>query len=116
MNTLLLDVTGWDLLTDSGGNIAMATDPYSRAQDVASALRLFLGECWYDTARGIPYFAEILGHVPPVIVFQEYMVAAALTVPGVVSAQCVLNSFEGRTVTGQVTFQTDDGETGSVQI
>ena len=36
-NTLLLDRTVWDLLLDGSGNIAIATEPYATAQDVASA-------------------------------------------------------------------------------
>jgi hypothetical protein len=114
--TLLLDNTDWDLLTDAAGNIAQAAAPYSLAQDVASAIKLFLGELWYDNTAGIPYFAEILGHSPPIGVFQQYMVRAALTVPGVVSANCVIESVSGRTVTGSVTFTDSSGATSTVQI
>jgi hypothetical protein len=116
MKTLLLDNTGWDLLTDAAGNIALASEPYAVAQDVASALRLFLGELWYNVKKGIPYFEDILGHTPPVTVFQEYMVAAALTVPTVVSAECIIEAFENRTVTGQVTFRTTNGQTVTVSL
>lgn len=116
MKTLLLDVSGWDLLADAAGNIAAAVAPYQHAQDVASALRTFLGEVWYDTSVGIPYFTEVLGHTPPVTFFQELMVQAAKTVPGVVSAECTIEAFENRKVTGQVTFTTDDGQTGTVAL
>lgn len=116
MNTLLLDTVAWDLVLDAAGNIALARPPYATAQDVASALRLFLGECWYDDTRGIPYFEEILGHTPPLTVFQEYMVRAALTVPGVVAAQCEVTGVENRTISGQVTFTMSDGTSGSVAI
>lgn len=115
-NTLLLDTRAWDLVLDAADNIAMARPPYAVAQDVASALRLFLAECWYNIDKGIPYFSEILGHAPPVVVFQEYMVRAALTVPGVISAECSISGIELRTVTGQVTFHTDDGQTGTVSL
>ncbi len=115
-STLLLDNTYWDLLTDAAGNIAVAAPPYSLAQDVASAIKLFLGELWYNTANGVPYFSEILGHAPPIGVFQEYMAAAALTVPGVVSATCVISSLDGRTVTGQVIFTDESGTTNTVAI
>jgi hypothetical protein len=101
---------------DAAGNIAVASEPYSRAQDVASAIRLFLGELWYDDSKGVPYFQQILGRTPPIEIFKEHMVKAALTVPGVVSASCVINSFEGRTVTGAVTFVSDNGTTGTVAI
>lgn len=114
--TLLLDNTNWDLLADAAGNIAVADAPYSLAQDVASAIKLFLGELWYDTAKGVPYFSEILGQSPPIGVFQEFMVRAALTVPGVVTAQCIIESVDGRTVKGAVTFTDESGNTQQVAI
>lgn len=116
MNTLLLAVGDWDLVTDAAGNIAMATEPYALAQDVASAIRLFQGELWYNNVPGVPYFAEILGKAPPVQLFKERMVQAALTVPGVVSAECSIDQFEGRTVQGQVTFRDSSGQTGTVAL
>jgi hypothetical protein len=52
MKTLLLVTDKWDLCLDANGNIASAEPPYARAQDVASALRLFAAELWYDTSLG----------------------------------------------------------------
>lgn len=114
MDTLLLELDNWDLCIDASRNIALAKPPYALAQDVASAIKTFLGEVFYDTTMGVPYFAKILGKTPPVGVFQEYMIQAALTVPGVVAATCVVSSFEGRTVTGQVQFTDTSGTTGTV--
>ena len=116
MKTLLLDNTGWDLCLDASGNIAVASEPYSFAQDVASALKTFLGEVYYDTTLGIPYFQQILGKTPPLALFQQYMVDAALTVPGVVSATCVINSFANRTVQGQVTFTDSNHQTTTLAL
>lgn len=116
MKTLLLAGGDWDLITDSAGNIAVASEPYALAQDVASAIRLFLGELWYNTGPGVPYFSDILGRAPPVQVFKEFMVRAALTVPGVVAADCTIEAFEARTVRGQVTFRDSTGQTGVVAI
>lgn len=116
MNTLLLDTVEWDLLLDASGNIALARAPYALAQDVASAIKLFAGELWYDASQGIPYFEQILGHAPPLTLFQEYMVAAALTVPEVTNADCVLDSFKDRGVTGQVLFTDEAGNTQVVAI
>jgi hypothetical protein len=115
-NTLLLDQDLWDLCADANGNIAMAAPPYALAQDVASAIKTFLGECWYNTLIGIPYFAQILGKTPPVSVFKAYMVAAALTVPGVVSATCVISAFQNGTITGQVQFRDSNNQTGQVSF
>ena len=113
-NTLLLDQDQWDLVIDSAGNIAMASPPYALAQDVASAVRLFLGELWYDTGKGIPYFEDILGHLPPPSLLTGYIEKAALSVPGVVSAQCIISAFADREVTGQVQFIDETGATNSV--
>ncbi len=116
MKTLLLDTDKWDCVLDSGANWAIATEPYQVAQDVASAIRLFLGECWYDTSKGVPYLTDVLGHSPPPTYFQTLIENAALTVPTVVSATCTIASLEDRTVTGDVTFTTDNGQTQTIVI
>jgi hypothetical protein len=94
----------------------MASPPYALAQDVASAIRLFLRELWYNTIAGIPYFQDVLGQLPPVSLLMGYIENAALTVPGVVTAQCIITSFTDRTVAGQVQFIDENGETNSVQF
>ena len=71
---------------DNSGNIALAKDPYSKAQDVASAARLFAGELYYDTGKGIPYFEETLGCKQSFALYRYRLVQAALGVPGVVGA------------------------------
>ena len=110
--TLLLDTVEWDLLIDTNGNIAVASDPYSLAQDAASAIRTFLGEVWYDTQLGIPYFQTILGQTPPLSYIKAKLVAAALTVPGVTDAQCFISSISGRTLKGQVQINGGTGVAG----
>lgn len=103
MQTLLLDTQIWDLCLDAFGNIAVASDPYSMAQDVASALRLFNGELYYNTAKGVRYFEDILGHTPPLPLLKAELTEAALTVPGVASAQAFIAvSNRDRVVSGQV--------------
>lgn len=104
MKSLLLDRTVWDLVLDASGNIACATEPYAISQDVACACRLFAGELWYDTNQGVPYFSEILGHWPPLPLVRARLIEAAMTVPGVVSAQVVITALKDRTLTGQVQF------------
>ena len=102
MNTLLLVPDTWDLTVDATGNIAQASDPYSQAQDAASAIRTFRGECYYNTLLGIPYWSNVLGKWPPLSLVKAYIVAAALTVPGTVKAVCYISSFVNRKITGQV--------------
>jgi len=116
MKSLLLDRTAWDLVLDSAGNIAAATEPYAIAQDVACACRLFAGELWYDTNQGVPYFSEILGQWPPLPLVRARLIEAALTVPGVVSAQVVISALNSRTITGQVQFLDSVGATHHVSF
>lgn len=113
-NTLLLDQSAWDLVIDSAGNISMATPPYALAQDVASAVRLFLGELWYNTPKGIPYFEDVLGHLPPLSLLTGYIENAARTVPGVVSAQCIISAFDSREIAGQIQFIDETGAANNV--
>jgi hypothetical protein len=115
-NTLLLDQTEWDLVLDSSGNIAKAEPPYALAQDVASAVRLFLGELWYDTTKGIPYFEDVLGHLPPLPLLTGHMQKAALSVPGVVSARVLIDSFNSREITGQIQFIDETGAANNVRF
>jgi hypothetical protein len=102
MNTLLLDPGGWDLLVDASGNIAMASEPYAIAQDVASAIKLFAGELYFDSSQGVPYFDKILGQNPSLSYLQSQFEVAALTVPNVVSAQATLSLNKNRSLAGQV--------------
>lgn len=116
MNTLLLDAVNWDFVLDSSGNIALATEPYAIAQDVASAARLFAGELWFDTTKGIPYFEQILGHSPPIAIYKALNEAAALTVPNVVKAKCYVSSYTDRKITGQIQTTDTSGTTTVTNI
>lgn len=101
-NTLLLDQTAWDLVLDASGNIALGGEPYAIAQDVSTAVRTFLAECWYDTTLGLPYFQKVLGQLPPPAYLRQKIVDAAMTVPNVVSVEVVFVNFDGRALTGQI--------------
>ena len=113
--SLLLDLTNWDLVTDSFGNIAVCSEPYRAAQDVACAERLFQGEAYYDTSRGIPYW-QILGRTPPLSLLKAYWVSAALNVQGVASAVAYITSVAGRLVSGQVQITDSHGTTSTVTV
>lgn len=115
-STLLLDPKKWDLLVDGQRNIAVASEPYALAQDAGSAICLFEGEDYYDTTRGVPYWAQILGKYPPVRVMKAAWVTAALTVPNVIAAVCFISSFVDRIITGQVLVTGADGQTAAIPI
>ena len=119
MDTLLLTLPGadpiadpgWDMCTDASGNIALApTVRYAEAQDVASAVRTFRGEVWYDTTLGVPYFQQILGHLPSLQFMKAQFIAAAMTVPNVASVRCFLTGpGPDRVVGGQLQIVDSDG-------
>lgn len=120
MQTLLLDTVAWDLVLDVNGNIAVASNPYSLAQDAASAIRTFSGEVYYDTTIGVPYLpnnnSAILGRNTPLSYLKAQFNAAALTVPEVASAATFISAFSGRVVTGQVQIKDNKGQTAAVNF
>jgi hypothetical protein len=113
-NTLLLDQDAWDLVLDVNNNIALAEAPYSIAQDVASATRTFLGECWYNTNLGLPYFQQILGEFPPLQFVNQEIVTSSLTVQDVTSAEVTFTSFKDRNLSGQILITDTDSATNTV--
>ena len=116
MDTLLLDTVIWDLCLDASGNIAMATQPYAIAQDVASAVRLFLGELYFDNSKGIPYPGSVFGSTPSLSIVRKMIVDAALTVPNVVSAECIISGLANRVLSGQVQVVDTEGTTTVVNF
>ncbi len=115
MDTLLLAQNSWDLTVTQAGNIAVATNGYAIAQDVASQCRLFSQELLFDRSQGLPYFTKILGQLPPTQFLKAQFNAAALSVPGVATAQTFL-SFDPKTrvLSGQVQVTTTAGQTFTV--
>ncbi len=113
-DTLFLNPETWDLAVDSSGNIGSIFGAYAIAQDVASTVRLFKGELWYDTTQGVPYFKQILGELPPVGFLAAKFAAAGDTVPGVQSIKVTLNPVTSkRILTGKLEI-TNTGGTISV--
>jgi len=100
--SILLDTVAWDWVLDASANIAVCTEPYSLAQDVACALRTFLGEVYYDTSLGVPYYQSILNMQNPYSVVESILVQQALTMSGVVEAKCLIIEVIGRKVSGQI--------------
>jgi hypothetical protein len=108
MVSLALNSTTWDLFPDVNGNLALVTGNAALAQDAATACRLWTNEYWYATNIGIPY-QNIIGKTPNFTALKALWVAAALTVPGVVSAQAFIAAFQNRNVTGQIQVTGSDG-------
>lgn len=116
MKTMLLDPSTWDLVKDASGNIAAATDPYALAQNAASAIRMFLGEQWYNTTIGVPWLTasgrnQILAAPPNVPLMKTTLANVALTVPGVDKANVIITAIVDRNIRGQVQVTSSDGTT-----
>lgn len=77
----LLLTDQWDITLDDTGSIAITANPYAVAQDVACACSTFIGEPWYDTTLGIPYYERILGHWPGTQLINTKMVTEAKNYP-----------------------------------
>lgn len=114
--TLLLDNQSWDLVQDAFGNIAVASEPYSLAQDAASAIKTFQSEEFFDTTQGIAYLSQVFGQPVPLQFLRQALVNAALSVPGVAAAQVFFSALSNRVLSGQVqitqTASTAGGATG----
>lgn len=113
-NTLLLDISAWDLVLDAAGNIAVASEPYSLAQDAASAIKTYLGECYWNTTLGVPYLTQIFGKNPSLSQLKSLLSDAALTVQGVSEATVFITAATNRTVSGQV--QVRSAATGQISV
>lgn len=114
--TLLLDQAAWDLVLDGSGNIALASEPYAIAQNVATACRTFVGECIFDTTLGIPYWEQVLGKLPPEQYVRQQLIDAALTVPEVVEVTPVLLAPTDRGIGGQLQIVDTSGQSTTVNF
>lgn len=115
--TLFLLPSTWDLALDTSGNIATATSAYQRAQDIASACRVFLQDMYLNQQEGIPYLESILGRNRyPIGLYQSELYRRAISVDGVVSVNIKLNQLKDRELTGMIEFTDIDGRNGSVSL
>lgn len=110
MKSLLLDQVAWDLVLDASRNIALADDPYASAQDVACAIKLFLGELWYNTTKGVPYYQSILGQWPSAAYLKATFEQIALGTARIAEARCTIFSLSDRNLTGRVDVINTAGE------
>jgi hypothetical protein len=86
--SIYLNPDTWDIGLDDKGNLALCSNPYAVAQDVACSCSTLLGEVYYDTTLGIPFYQKILGHWPGTQLIASKFQAEALKLPTVQSAYC----------------------------
>ena len=110
MKSLYLNPETWDMQLDASGNLKTTEGDYCIAQSVANAQRLFRGEAYFNTHKGIPYFRYIEGHMPPDSLIMAYLEQAARSVPKVAAARVRLSGFAERAVHGETIITTINGE------
>lgn len=101
MQSIPLNST-WDIYLDAAGNLSLMDNDSSIAQDVASAVRTFDGECWYNNTLGMPYFQSIFGKSPPNSFVVSNIETQAFTVTGVNSVNVVGVGLKDRNITGVI--------------
>ena len=117
MTSILLDRTTWDLVLDANHNLAVCTDTYQVLQDVATAIRTWYGEAWYDTSLGVPYDDGIFDGTTPLPILKSNAERVALTVPNVAQAQCLfVLPTKSREIRGAIAITLTSGETASVNF
>lgn len=115
MKSLLLNQETWDLTIDGAKNIAFAKGSDAIAQNVATTISVFLGEQYFQSDMGIPYF-NILGKSVALSYFTNLIEQEALKVEGVVSAKCVINNFNTRKLSGKLLFTDNLGNTNDINF
>jgi hypothetical protein len=67
------------------------------AMDMQTRLQIFQGEWFLDTRIGVPWFQEIIGQKPRLLVVKSIIRDAILTTPGVTNILDLELDFEGIT-------------------
>lgn len=117
MKTIFLRTDTWDITLDTQGNLAIATDTYQQAQDIASSCRVFYGDDYYNKTDGIPYLESILGkNNYPISLYQRHLHDRSMLVSGVVSIDVKLYALENRIMNGAIEFTNDQNLTGTVGL
>ena len=136
ISTLALspDSSGWDLTTtptkaslsvlqptSQNQDIAFNTQGLAVAQDVASAIKLFQGELYYDTTLGVPYFGQVFTQQHNAAIINSLMQQAAFTVPNVVEAAASVSNLDAngkpsRNITGTVKILDVNGEASGATL
>lgn len=106
MISLKLIKDSWDIQLDENGLLLVADADYSIAQNVATAVRLFTNDAYFDTRSGIPHFQITYIRNPNLSVIRSRIKATAEAVVGVASATVILNPLtEAGTLSGVINLK-----------
>nr|DAM64852.1 MAG TPA: Protein of unknown function (DUF2634) [Caudoviricetes sp.] len=115
--TLYLDPDTWDITLDDKNNLATVTNPYSCAQDVATACSVFQGENIYNVTIGVPYTDKILGFSPGTGAVQTWLETEALRLPYIQQASAtVVNDSASRASSGVIVVVDTNGISSTINL
>lgn len=106
--TLALNEATWDLTLDNLGNIATKSDQRQKAQDVATSVKVYSGECVFDSERGLPYNLVMAEQVNRPLL-QEYVNIETKRIDGVQNTEVVVNGLKDRELDFDILVSTEDG-------
>lgn len=107
----------WDIALNDNGGLSTAEDAYAVAQNVASAVRLFTNDAYFDTDAGIPHFEVTFKRNPDVSIIRSRIKTAAEAVAGVRSARVELRQVSSACVLQGTIFLTlTNGENAEVEL
>lgn len=109
MKTLALN-DDWDIYIDDNSNIATKEKNERLAQDVASSVMVWKGECAFDVERGIE-FSKMEEHRNTI---ETEINNQALLVDGVADSYVEMTSFENRTLTPVIHVTNEENETFTI--
>lgn len=125
VNDTLALTQDWDLDLDASGNLRTVGDatpgtqtgPGMRlAQDVATRLRAWRGEVWFNTEQGVDY-SRYLGQAPAILELRSDMQSEALRVPQCATALAdIMLDRSSRAVGGTVFLSDLSGYAAEVAV
>ena len=109
MTQTILTNANNDIYLNPSGNLAFGTGAPAVQQACQNVSRAALGEEILSVNNGIPFFQVIFVGVPNIQIFEAYLRAALLTVPGVVEIQDLTTTISEHTLSYTVTIETQFG-------
>jgi len=107
-----------DIYLGSRSGVAIVTGADEVAQGIRTKLRLFLGEWFLDTTKGVPYFEEIFSGVYDHARIESVLRAQIRSQSGVTEITSFSTSFDraGRALTVNFEVDTIYGPSGPIEI
>ena len=118
-HSLKLD-DNWDITLNGIGRIEVTTGAYAIAQEVATKVRAFYHDMFFNWEQGIPHFVDELGVAPNFTLIRSRIRERALEVDGVEDVEIELDESSvtnrNRALTGDIKLTLTDGTTVEIEI